>query len=80
MYNSLITNFVSKEKMDYEKYIQSAVLRERQQGENGIVPVMGRVTINGSVAQFSCKQTIAKEPLGRKGQPGEREEQGGAGH
>ena len=26
--------------------------------KNGIVPIMGRVTINGSVAQFSCKQTI----------------------
>ena len=27
---------------------------------NGVVPIMGRVTINGSVAQFSCKQTIPK--------------------
>ncbi|MBR2031625.1 MAG: hypothetical protein IKA04_05355 [Alistipes sp.] len=29
--------------------------------KNGIVPIMGRVTINGSVAQFSCKRTIAKK-------------------
>ena len=28
--------------------------------KNGIVPIMGRVTINGTVAQFSCKQTIPK--------------------
>ena len=28
--------------------------------KNGIVPIMGRGTINGSVAQFSCKQTIPK--------------------
>ena len=28
--------------------------------KNGIVPIMGRVTINGSVAQFSRKLTIAK--------------------
>ena len=28
--------------------------------KNGIVPIMGRVTINGSVAQFSCKHTIPK--------------------
>ena len=28
--------------------------------KNGIVPIMGRVTINGSAAQFSCKQTIPK--------------------
>ena len=24
--------------------------------KNGIVPIMGRVTINGTIAQFSCKQ------------------------
>lgn len=28
--------------------------------KNGIVPIMGRVTINGLVAQFSCKRTIPK--------------------
>ena len=27
-------------------------------GKNGIVLIMGRVIINGAVAQFSCKQTI----------------------
>lgn len=27
---------------------------------NGIVPIMGRVTINGTVAQFSCKQSVPK--------------------
>ena len=26
--------------------------------KDGIVPIMGRVTINGTVAQCSCKQTI----------------------
>ena len=35
--------------------------------KNGLVPIMGRVTINGSVAQFSCKQTIAKELWDAKG-------------
>ena len=35
--------------------------------KNGIVPIMGRVTINGSVAQFSCKLTIAKTMLDAKG-------------
>ncbi len=29
--------------------------------KNGIVPIMERVTINGSVAQFSCKQSIHKD-------------------
>lgn len=28
--------------------------------KNGVVPIMGRVTINGTIAQFSCKQTIPK--------------------
>lgn len=27
--------------------------------KEGIVPIMGRITINGKVAQFSCKQNIA---------------------
>jgi integrase len=26
--------------------------------KNGLVPIMGRVTINGQVAQFSCKQSV----------------------
>ena len=34
---------------------------------NGIVPIMGRVTINGTVAQFSCKQTIPKTLWDAKG-------------
>ena len=29
--------------------------------KNGIAPIMGRVTINGTVAQFSCKCTIPRE-------------------
>ena len=35
--------------------------------KNGIVPIMGRVTINGSVAQFSCKLTITKTMWDAKG-------------
>ena len=41
--------------------------------KNGIVPIMGRVTINGTIAQFSCKQHISKE-LGIQRQQGERKE------
>ena len=26
--------------------------------KNGIVPVMGRITINGTQSQFSCKRSI----------------------
>ena len=35
--------------------------------KNGIVPIMGRVTINGTVAQFSCKRSITKELWDAKG-------------
>ena len=35
--------------------------------KNGILPIMGRVTINGTVAQFSCKRTIPKELWDAKG-------------
>ena len=35
--------------------------------KNGIVPIMGRVTINGTVAQFSCKRSISKEFWDAKG-------------
>ena len=35
--------------------------------KNGIVPIMGRVTINGTIAQFSCKQHISKELWDAKG-------------
>ena len=31
----------------------------RSKGKNGIVPIMGRVTINGSKAQFSCRHSVA---------------------
>ena len=35
--------------------------------KNGIVPIMGRVTINGTVAQFSCKRSISKTLWDAKG-------------
>ena len=34
---------------------------------NGIVPIMGRVTINGTIAQFSCKQNVTKAIWDAKG-------------
>ena len=35
--------------------------------KNGIVTIMGRVTINGTIAQFSCKQGISKDIWDAKG-------------
>ena len=34
---------------------------------NEIVPIMGRVTINGTIAQFSCKQSVTKAIWDAKG-------------
>ena len=35
--------------------------------KNGVVPIMGRVTVNGQVVQFSCKLTIAPSMWDAKG-------------
>ncbi len=35
--------------------------------KNGVVPVMSRVTINGTQSQFSCKKTIPLDMWDVKG-------------
>lgn len=35
--------------------------------KNGIVPIMERVTINGTIVQFSCKQGVSKDIWDAKG-------------
>ena len=35
--------------------------------KNGVVPVMGRVTVNGTQSQFSCKKTIPLDMWDVKG-------------
>ena len=42
------------------------VIKARR-GKNGVVPVMGRVTINGTQSQFSCKKTIPLDMWDVKG-------------
>ena len=68
MSNSLIHNLVTKKK---DCIIRSAFkvlfYVNASKEKNVIVPIMGRVTINGSVAQFSCKRTIPKELWDVKG-------------
>lgn len=39
----------------------------RSKEKNGIVPIMGRLTINGTTAQFSCKRSIPKDLWDTKG-------------
>ena len=34
---------------------------------NGVVPIMGRVTISGTIAQFSCKLSVTKAIWDAKG-------------
>lgn len=67
MYNPLIINFVTKNKTIMRSTFKVLFYVNSSKEKNGIVPVMGRVTINGSVAQFSCKQTIAKGLWDAKG-------------
>lgn len=67
MYNSLITNFVTKKNWIMRSTFKVLFYVNGSKEKNGIVPIMGRVTINGSVAQFSCKCTIPKELWDVKG-------------
>lgn len=67
MYNPLIINFVTKNKTIMRSTFKVLFYVNGSKEKNGIVPIMGRVTINGSVAQFSCKLTIAKELWDTKG-------------
>ena len=32
---------------------------KRQSEKDGMAPIMGRITVNGTIAQFSCKLSIA---------------------
>ena len=67
MYNSLITNFVTKKNWIMRSTFKVLFYVNGSKEKNGIVPIMGRVTINGSVSQFSCKLTIAKTMWDAKG-------------
>ena len=45
--------------------------------KNGVVPIMGRVTINGTIAQLQADHP--KSTLGCERQPRQRQEQGSTG-
>ena len=66
-YNSLISNFANKKTSMARSTFKVLFYVNGSKEKNGIVPIMGRVTINGSVAQFSCKQTIPKTLWDAKG-------------
>ncbi len=67
MYNSPITNFITKKNWIMRSTFKVLFYVNGSKEKNGIVPIMGRVTINGSVAQFSCKLPIAKTMWDAKG-------------
>lgn len=52
---------------DYEEYFQDCLLCKRKQGKEWNCPHHGTVTINGTIAQFSCKQRISKDLWDAKG-------------
>ena len=66
-FNSLIFNFANKKTSMARSTFKVLFYVNGSKERNGIVPIMGRVTINGSVAQFSCKQTIPKALWDAKG-------------
>lgn len=59
--NSLRINFVTKKELVMRSTFKIAFYVNKSKEKNGLVPVLGRITINGSIAQFSCKQSIAHE-------------------
>ncbi len=66
-FNSLIFNFANKKTSMARSTFKVLFYVNGSKEKNGIVPIKGRVTINGSVAQFSCKQTIPKTLWDAKG-------------
>ena len=66
-FNSLIFNCANKKTSMARSTFKVLFYVNGSKEKNGIVPIMGRVTINGSVAQFSCKQTIPKALWDAKG-------------
>ena len=58
--NSLSNNFANKKTSMARSTFKVLFYVNGSKEKNGIVPIMGRVTINGTVAQFSCKQSVPK--------------------
>ena len=55
------TNFATKKADSMRATFKVLFFVNRSKEKNGIVPIMGRVTINGTQAQFSCKYSVAVE-------------------
>ena len=55
------TNFAYKKQTSMRATFKVLFFVNRSKEKNGIVPIMGRVTINGTQAQFSCRYSVAVE-------------------
>ena len=71
--NSLIFNFAKKKNEYDKKYIQSAVLRERQQGERRCCPHHGTSVNQRYCGAVQLKADHSETPLGCKKQPSQRQ-------
>ena len=78
--NSLIFNFAIKKNEYGKKHIQSAVLRERQQGEKRYCPHYGTGYNQRDCGTVQLQAEHSQDALGRERQQGEREEPRGTGH
>ena len=74
MSNSLIFNFANKKNEYGKKYIQSAVLRERQQGERRYCPHHGTSDNQRYCGAVQLQADHPENPLGCERQPSQRQE------
>ena len=72
--NSLIFNFANKKNEYGKKYIQSAVLRGRQQGERRYCPYHGTSDNQRYCGIVQLQADHSEAPLGCERQPDERQE------
>ncbi len=72
--NSLIFNFANKKNEYGKKYIQSAVLRERQQGERRYCPQHGTSDNQRYCGAVQLQADHPENPLGCERQPSQRQE------
>ena len=78
--NSLILNFAIKKNEYGKKHIQSAVLRERQQGEERYCPHHGTGDNQRDCGAVQLQTEHPEDALGREREQGERQESRGTRH
>lgn len=72
-YNLLINSFIDKTTMARRTFKVLFYVNGTKE-KNGIAPIKGRITINGTMTRFSCNPIIPKTLLEREIQQGEGQE------